>query len=569
MTIRSFDTDPQNTVVLPTGQRAHRDHVAQNVVLTARLESPRDGVWTLIGNGLSNQTFIQAPGGVIAIDTGESVEEMREALRRLREVNDSPIAAVLYTHFHYVEGTRAVLEEGNHVEPLPVYGHERIMSNKVRAGGEIGPAYSRGLVEQFALVLPDDGPDGNVNIGLGFHYRNPEHAPFTPGFIPPTHPLGDGSGRLDVAGMQIEWQHAPSDADDSINYFFPTIGTCVHNTVWPTLFNVFAIRGEEYRDPRVLIPGVDKIISWAPEFLVGAHGPAIVGKDEIRAKATRYRDSIQFLWDQTVRGINKGWTSEELAWRVRLPDLYDVDYLTSERYGVAEHHVRQIHAGLRGWFDGDEAKLFPLEPADRLARLIDGFGGRVAVRERVSTALAGDDVRWALEMATWLARSDGAEQVDRDLLARGLRLVAERTPAANIRSWALTRARHLDGTTPMDRYFEHRFNPRLLANVDTATVVATLRVLVDPDKIAGIDHHVAFVVDGDECGLHVRNCVVVPTNGWGATSMVRTSRATLLAVLSGKTFWSVAIADGSLTVTGDSGLVDAIRRAFDVEGVRS
>ncbi|MFM9227037.1 MAG: MBL fold metallo-hydrolase, partial [Actinomycetota bacterium] len=172
MTIRSFDTDPANTVVLPGGQRAHRDHVEQSTVLAARLESPREGVWTLIGNGLSNQTFIQAPDGIIAIDTGESVEEMREALRCLREVNDSPIAAVIYTHFHYVEGTRAVLEEGNHLEPLPIYGHERIASNKVRAGGEIGPAYSRGLVEQFSILLPDDGPDGNVNIGLGFRYRN-------------------------------------------------------------------------------------------------------------------------------------------------------------------------------------------------------------------------------------------------------------------------------------------------------------------------------------------------------------------------------------------------------------
>lgn len=565
--MRSFDTDPSNTVVLATGQRAHRDHVAQSSVIAAKLESPRDGVWTLIGNGLSNQTFIQAPQGVIAIDTGESVEEMREALRRLREVNDSPIAAVLYTHFHYVEGTRAVLEEGNHVEPLPVYGHARIVSNKVRAGGEIGPAYSRGLVEQFSILLPDDGPDGNVNIGLGFRYRNAEHAPFTPGFIQPTHELSDGSGRLEIAGLQVDWHHAPSDADDSINYFFPAIGTCVHNTVWPVLFNVFAIRGEEYRDPRVLIPGVDKIISWAPEYLVGAHGPAIVGKDEIRAKAVRYRDSIQFLWDQTVRGINKGWSSEELAWRVRLPALYDVDYLTSERYGVAEHHVRQIHVGLRGWFDGDESKLFPLEPADRLARLIEGFGGRATVRTQVASALEDNDVRWALELATWLARSEGADQTDRDLLAACLRTVAERTPAANIRSWALTRARHLDGTTPMDRYFEHRFNPRLLGLVDSATLIATLRVLVDPGKIEGIDHHVAFIVDGDECGLHVRNCVAVPTNGWGATSMVRCSRPTLLAVLAGKTTWSAAVADGSLVVTGDVATVDRIRAAFDLEGL--
>ncbi|MFM9226834.1 MAG: alkyl sulfatase C-terminal domain-containing protein [Actinomycetota bacterium] len=120
----------------------------------------------------------------------------------------------------------------------------------------------------------------------------------------------------------------------------------------------------------------------------------------------------------------------------------------------------------------------------------------------------------------------------------------------------------------MDRYFEHRFNPRLLTHVDTASIVATLRVLVDPDLIVGIDHHVAFVIDDAECGLHVRNCVAVPTNGWGATSMVRTTREVLLGVLSGRTPWSAAVADGSLVVTGDVALVDRIRAAFELDGLR-
>ena len=33
-----------------------------------------------MGNGLSNQTFVEGPEGIIAIDTGESVQEMREAI---------------------------------------------------------------------------------------------------------------------------------------------------------------------------------------------------------------------------------------------------------------------------------------------------------------------------------------------------------------------------------------------------------------------------------------------------------------------------------------------------------
>ena len=568
MNTRSFDQHDRNVVVAPNGARVHRWHLEQSTVIAPQMQEVREGVWCLVGNGLSNQTFIDAPEGVIAIDTGESIEEMRAALRRLREFNDRPIAAVVYSHFHYVEGTRAVFEEGNHVDPLPIYGHEWIARNKARSMGEIGPAYSRGLVEQFAITLPDDGPDGNVNVGLGFRFRNADHAPFTMGHVPVTHPLRGGE-RISIAGLEVEFHHAPSDCDDSLNMWFPAIGTCVHNSVWPVLFNVFAIRGEEYRDPRVLIPGIDNIISWSPEYLVATHGPAVTGKERIREIAMRDRDSIQFMWDQTVRAINKGWTTDEIASRVRLPEMYDVDHFTSERYGVTEHHVRQIHNGLRGWFDGDESKLFPEEPRARHEKLIAGFGGRDAVSAQAVTALENEEVRWATELATWLVRSEGATDEDRGLLARCLRVVAERTPAANIRSWCLTHARGLDGTMPMDRLYGHNFNPRLLANTDPAAIVANLRVVLEPDLVAGIDHHVAFHVDGSECGLHVRNHVAVPTNGWGATSLVRMSKETLLAVLSGKGSWSGSVADGSIVVTGDVGTVDRIRRAFENKGMRA
>ncbi len=563
---RSFDLTDINVVTTPGGQRVHSGHLAQNDVIRRDFYEVRGGVWCLVGNGLSNQTFIDAPEGIIAVDTGESIEEMREALQHLRKVTDAPIAAVIYTHFHYVEGTKAIFEEGNHVSPLPIFGHEKIGFNKSRTVGEISPAYSRGLVEQFAIVMPTDGPDATVNVGLGFYYRNPSHAPFTPGYVPVTEPLGE-NGSITIAGLPVQYQHSPSDSDDSINFYFPSIGTCVHNSVWPLLFNVFAIRGEEYRDPRVLIPGIDNIIKWAPEYLVATHGPALVGKENIREKSTRYRDSIQFLWDQTVRGINKGWTADEAASRIRLPELYDVDYLTSERYGVAEHHVRQIFMGLRGWFDGNEEKLFPDTPESRHAKLIAGFGGRDVVRAQVSDALSHNDVRWATEMATWLARSIDATPEDRQLLASCLRVIAERTPAANIRNWAITRARHLDGSFPMDRFMQHSFNPKFLSDATATSLIHTLRVLVNPDLIAGINHHVAFVVDDETAGLHVRNAVAVPTNGWGAQSMVKMSRTTLFGLLSGRTTWSEEVVSGAVMVSGDVATVDRIRRALENKGI--
>ena len=562
---RSFDINDNNVVVTPGGQRVHSGHAHQSDILTAGFNEVRTGVWNFVGNGLSNQSFIEAPEGIIAIDTGESIEEMREALRRLREMTSAPIAAVIYTHFHYVEGTKAIFQEGNHVTPLPIYAHEKVKGNKARTLGEISPAYARGLVEQFAIVMPTEGPDATVNVGLGYFYKHPNHAPYTPGYVDATHLLG-ARDSLTIAGMKVETVHSPSDSDDSVNFYFPEIGTCIHNSVWPVLFNVFAIRGEEYRDPRVLIPGIDNIIKWAPEYLVATHGPALKGKENIREKATRYRDSIQYMWDQTVRGINKGWTTDQIAARVTLPSLYDVDYLTSERYGVTEHHVRQIYMGIRGWFDGDESKLFPDEPAERYGKLITGFGGRAEVVAQCQKAIAADDIRWATELATWLVRSEGATQEERNLLAQCLRIIAQRTPAANIRNWCITRARHLDGSFSMDRFTVHNFNPKFLSESSAIGIVHTLRVLVDPDKIEGMNHHIAFTVGDETCGLHIRNSVAVPTDGWGAQSLVTMSRDIFMGVVSGRLPWSEAFAAGDIAVSGDADAVQQFRFSLENKG---
>lgn len=564
----SFENDGSRTITTAAGAVAHRDHVAQSDILARQFYEVRPGVWNFVGNGLSNQTFIDAPEGIIAIDTGESIEEMAEALRELRQHTSRPIAAVIYTHFHYIEGTVAIEQEGNHLSPLPIYGHPKIAYNRIRTTTEIAPAYIRGLVEQFAIFMPLEGPDANVNIGLGFHFRNPAHAPFTPGHIPCTTTLVDGDSYL-IAGLPVTVRYAPSDADDSVTLSFPTLELVVHNVIWPTLFNVFAIRGEEYRDPQVLLRAIDHILELTPTYLVGTHGPPLTGRDANLDRVRRYRDSLSFLWDQTVRGINKGWTSDEIAERVRLPEEFNVDYLTSERYGVAEHHVRQIHNGLRGWFDGDESKLFPDRPAQRHQRLIDELGGRETVRGKVSRSLADDDVRWATELATWLVRSEGSGPEDRSLLARCLRTIAARTPSANIRNWCITRARHLDGTTPMDAMYQHRFNARATGSLSNREILDTIRVLVDPDRARGMDVAVTFVIDGEAYVVHLRRCVSVLDNSARSVADIAMTRDTLNALFSNRLTLTAALGDGDVTISGEREAALDFLAVYEIDGLRS
>jgi len=560
----SFEPDTRRTVTTDRGAVAHVAHVAHGEVLRRQFIEVRDGVWTFVGNGLSNQSFLAGPEGIVAIDTGESIEEMAAALRELRRVTDAPIAAVLYTHFHYVEGTEAIFTEANHLDPLPIYGHPRLKENRRRIAGEIAPAYARGVVEQFGLFMPSEGEDALVNDGLGLYFSNPAHAPFTPGHRPVTVELRDRQ-HLTLAGLEAEIDFAPSDADDSITVWFPELGVAVHNLIWPTLFNIYAIRGEEYRDPRVLIAGIDRLRAHRATFLLGTHGPPLVGADENAERCERSRDALQFLWDQTVRGINAGSTADELAAEVRLPELYQVDYLTSERYGIVEHHVRQIHNGLRGFFDGEESHLLPLPPLERHDRLIEGFGGKDAVRAAARAALEGDDLRWGTELATWLVRSSDAELEDRLLLSSCLRTIAQRTASANLRNWCIARARHLDGTTPLDRLYRHRFTARSLEGRSATEVLSTLRVLVDPDAAADRSIHLVFVVDGERVGLHLRRGIAAVTDGHAADVEVTMPREVLEALLCGTTTASQLPGTAEVGIAGDPHLLAEAMACFDLE----
>ena len=562
--MRSFDPDPSVTTTDERGQRVHRRSLDQSARLQRRLYTVRPGAWCLVGNGLSNQTFIEGPQGLIAIDTGESVEEMTSALQELRRVTQAPVVAVIYTHFHYLLGTRAVFTEAG--KAVPVYGHERIPLNLERTGAEIAPAYANGLVHQFGIRLPDEGPDGQVNVGLGLRFRSPEHAPFTPGYAPPTI-TWKGGEEITIAGLRVRIAHAPSDSDDSVTLWFPDFRVCVQNLIWPTLFYIFPIRGEEYRDPQVLLRGIDHVISLGAEHLVGAHGPPISGVEEIRRRTTRYRDSIQFLWDQTVRGLNKGQTADQLARSVSLPPFYDDDYLTSEFYGVSEHHVRQIAAGVRGWFDGDPAKLFPLEPSDRAARLVNGFGGVDRVHELAKEARQANDLRWALELASWLVARPDADRRDRQVQADVLRDIATRTTAANIRNWCLTKARDVDGTTDLSRARVHRLRVQFLLAGTPRSALNVLRVMLDPQRAADIDHHIAFSFpDGERVGLHVRNGVSVVTDGEGAAATIRIGWPDLAELLAGQASLSTLMSNGRASIEGDVASVRRTLGSYDIPG---
>jgi alkyl sulfatase BDS1-like metallo-beta-lactamase superfamily hydrolase len=416
-----------------------------------------------------------------------------------------------------------------------------------------------------------------VNVGLGRFLRNPDHAPYTPGHIPAQH-VFDEPLEVQIAGLQVKFMPAPSDSTDSITIWFPELKLAVNNLLWPTLFNVFAIRGEEYRDPRILLQGLDELGGLGADYLLGAHGPPLEGQQLIRDSITDYRDTIQFMWDQTVRGANLGLTLDELVAFVQLPSQFSQRYFTTQFYGVVEHHVRQIYNGLFGWFDEDEARLFPTPSPERAQKLIAGFGGKPNVRSAIDKALQENDYRWAIELSTWLVRgelnssgrADAGEQEDRDRLAESLRRVGQSTTSANVRNWCLTRALELEGTLSLERFRGHRFRTAEVLRRPAIESVPILKVLLVPERAAGLNQEVRISFDDDSAtGLRIRNQVAVPTDGDNADITLTISHQHWAGVLGGKMSLAQLVREGDVQALPDKDQVLRFFSCFDLESLTS
>jgi alkyl sulfatase BDS1-like metallo-beta-lactamase superfamily hydrolase len=198
---------------------------------------------------------------------------------------------------------------------------------------------------------------------------------------------------------------------------------------------------------------------------------------------------------------------------------------------------------------------------------VEGFGGAEVVLDQIQAAIADDDLRWALELASWLRTADPDQARFRLVTADILRRVGQRTTAANIRNWCLTAARDLDGTRPQDRHRTHRLRPQQVAGLAPVETVRILSVMLDPARAVGVDAHVAWVVDGTTpVGSHVRNGILCVTDGPGAHTTVELSRQRWVDLMCGSSSWDDTVAAGEVQVDGDPAVVVRVLACIDLTG---
>ena len=111
--------------------------------------------------------------------------------------------------------------------------------------------------------------------------------------------------------------------------------------------NIYALSGTKPRWALDWSKSIDKVLALKPEIVLTGHGDPIFGSAEITRRLTRYRDAIQYVHDETVKGMNAGKDVYTLMQEIKLPASYNL----SELFGKVSWSVRGIYDGYAGWFD--------------------------------------------------------------------------------------------------------------------------------------------------------------------------------------------------------------------------
>ena len=521
-------------------------------------------IYQVRGFDVSTVSFIDAGSGWIVVDPLTSVEVARAALELVSEhVGEKPVLAVIYSHSHVdhyggVGGVTSAKDAASGA--VKIIAPEGFLEHAVSENIIAGPAMLRRARFQFGTTLPR-GEEGEMTSGLG-----PCPSMGSLSLMAPNLSITQTGQEVTIGDVRMVFQLTPgTEAPAEMNFYLPQFrAVFMAENANLTMHNLLPARGALVRDAKAWADYLTESIRLfgdKSDVMFAAHGIPRFGMAEIGRFLTSHRDAYKFLHDQTVRLMNGGLTSAEIAEVLKLPDVLAKQWFNRGYYGTMSHNSKAVYQRYMGWYDANPANLNPLPPEPAAKRYVEAMGGAKAVLAQAETAHAAGELRWAATLLNHLVFVDETNKTARDRLAAVYTQLGFESEAGTWRNIYLTGAQELrDGVAKLP---PGAMSLDVLAATTTSMLLDFAAVRVNPRKAAECAFKLNIeLTDRDEKHLiTVENGVLVHETGIvdrAAGATVRLKRPLLLMTLLAGAPVAPLIGSGEIVISGDASLYEAL-----------
>lgn len=471
--------------------------------------------------------------------------------------------AVVYSHSHvdHYGGVGGVASAANVAAgTVRIIAPEGFLEHAVSENIIAGPAMLRRARFQFGLTLPG-GTEGEMTSGLG-----PRPSLGSLSLIAPTDIVTATGQEITIGDVTMVFQLTPgTEAPAEMNFYLPQFravfmaenaNLCMHN--------LLPARGALVRDAKAWADYLTqsiRLFGARSDIMFAAHGIPRFGQDEIVAFLTSHRDAYKFLHDQTVRLMNDGLTSAEIAEVLKLPDVLAKQWFNRGYYGTMSYNSKAVYQRYMGWYDANPANLNPLPPEPAAKRYVEAMGGAEAVMEIAAKAEQAGELRWAATLLNHVVFADESNAAARAQLAAIYTRLGFESEAGTWRNIYLTGAQELaHGVVKLP---PAGMSMDVLAATTTPMLLDFAAVRVNPRKAAARAFKINIeLTDRRETHLiTVENGVMIHEAGVSdpdAGATARMKRPDLLLTLLAGMPAAARVASGDIVIEGDAALYDAL-----------
>jgi len=468
-----------------------------NLNLNAGLFKVTDNIYQIRGFDTANMTFIRGNTGWIIIEALTCNETAEAAIRYVNEYfGEIPISAVIITHSHvdHYGGSLGVLNYLAKKDTM-FYVPENYLNSVVDENVYTGVAMFRRAKYQYGIELHKD-ERGQIDIGIGKGLSTG-----TVTFSQNVIEIKQEYEIKIVDGITIEFLLAlNTEAPSEMFIYIPCEHSlCIAEDCNATLHNLLTLRGAKARDPVAWANSIQKTIDmWGHDLtaVFGVHTWPRFGNKLSVDYLEKQRDLYQYINDQTLRLINKGYTLDDVGRSLKVPKSLSEEWYNSEFYGTVNHNAKAVYQRYLGWYNSNPVDLNRLFPEDSAKKYVEYMGGENKVLKKARLAFHKGEYQWVAEVTKQViyANPDNrkAKLICADALEQ-LGYIAESGAWRNEYLMGAWELRH--GVIPAIKSY---LAEGVIDNIPLKDVFNILSIRLDGFKAGDLDYKINFMIPDRE-----------------------------------------------------------------------